>query len=94
METIKGQVGRQMADDALEVVGKLESISDRIILKPAIFDITGLGERSLKDLELAGRFPKRLRIGRRRVGWRLSEVASWMTTLEQAPISEDKSEGE
>lgn len=36
-------------------------------------------------LEGAGRFPRRIKVGQRRVGWRLREVLAWLQSLPQAP---------
>jgi prophage regulatory protein len=40
--------------------------------------MTGLGKTTIYGLEAAHRFPKRIRIGCRTVGWVEGEVASWV----------------
>ena len=37
-----------------------------------------LGRTPVKKLEAAGEFPRRIRLGRSRVGWSLQEVLIWM----------------
>lgn len=53
---------------------------DKILRKPDVEEITGLTERSIRDLEAAGDFPPRILINPkgRSVGWLASEVQIWL----------------
>jgi len=51
---------------------------DQIISKPALSEIVGLSVSQLTRLEKEDRFPKRIHIGKRRVGWSLKEVVAWI----------------
>ena len=54
---------------------------DTILRAPDVEKATGLTERSLRIMEAEGTFPKRFTLnptGGRAVGWRASEVQSWI----------------
>ena len=53
---------------------------DRILRKPDIEQLTGYTERTIRDMERAGTFPRRfpLNPGGRAVGWLESEVSDWL----------------
>jgi prophage regulatory protein len=53
---------------------------DRIIRLPEVKEITGASETSIWRWERQAKFPKRIKIGARMVGWRLSEVNNWLDT--------------
>ena len=55
-------------------------ILDRILRKPVVLEITGLGETQLDAAEARGEFPRRVRPteGGRAVGWLESEVRAWL----------------
>lgn len=54
--------------------------SDRVLRKPDVEEITGLTERTLRDMERAGTFPRRFFINPygRVVGWKESEIQAWI----------------
>ncbi|PSU04733.1 hypothetical protein C9I92_23240 [Photobacterium ganghwense] len=54
------------------------SIQDRVIREAERLQITSISRSQAYQLEKQGRFPKRLRLGSRSVGWRLSEIMSWV----------------
>lgn len=55
---------------------------DRIVRWPEVHDFTGLGKRTVDELEARGLFPKRRSIAPRATGWIASEVEAWFRNLE------------
>ena len=54
-------------------------MDDRSILrKPDLRALTGLSDSTVRRLEQASEFPKRIQLAARSVGWRSSEVAAWL----------------
>jgi prophage regulatory protein len=49
-----------------------------IIRLPLVCKMTGLGKTTIYELELTNRFPKRIKIGIRAVGWLNAEVKEWL----------------
>lgn len=56
----------------------MTSAIPRIITKKELRLIVPYTPQHIARLEKAGRFPKRIRIGERRVGWRLSDIEAWL----------------
>jgi prophage regulatory protein len=50
----------------------------RILRLPQVSSITGLGRTMIYQMEAEKRFPKRVRIGTRAVGWIEGEVRAWL----------------
>ena len=53
-------------------------MSLRIITKKELRAIVPYSPQHILRLETTGKFPRRIRIGERRVGWRLSDVLAWI----------------
>lgn len=51
---------------------------ERIIREAERLRITSISRCQAYQLEKRGLFPKRLRLGNRSVGWRLSEIMNWI----------------
>lgn len=55
---------------------------DRIVRKPDLPKLVGVTERTVREWEKEGRFPRRFTISPnghgRAVGWRLSEIEAWI----------------
>ncbi len=49
----------------------------RVLRLPQVLAVTGLGRSMIYQMEAEGRFPPRVRIGARAVGWVESEVQEW-----------------
>jgi prophage regulatory protein len=62
-------------------------VLDRIVGKSEVSKIIGLKSAAIDSLEKAGGFPRRLKIGNRRIGWRLSDVIEWLASLEEVEAS-------
>jgi len=54
--------------------------TDRIIRLPEVKDITGASASSIWRWEREEDFPKRIKIGARMVGWRMSEIMRWIAS--------------
>jgi len=52
----------------------------QILRLPQVCKVTGLGRSMIYQLEAERRFPHRVRIGLRAVGWVESEVQAWLAT--------------
>lgn len=63
----------------------LDNIPDRIIRAKEVVKMTGLSRTTIWRLEKKGTFPKRVSLGAGSVGWRFSEVQSWMQQREEVP---------
>jgi prophage regulatory protein len=50
----------------------------QILRLPQVCKVTGLGRSMIYQLEAEQRFPHRVRIGLRAVGWVESEVQAWL----------------
>jgi len=52
----------------------------QILRLPQVCKVTGLGRSMIYQLEAERRFPSRVRIGMRAVGWVESEVQHWLAS--------------
>lgn len=53
-------------------------MSTAILRKPEVRRVTGLSDATIRRLELAGKFPKRLQLSPMAVGWSEREVMAWI----------------
>ena len=58
------------------------SRSDRLLNKWAVEERTSLDITTIYRKMKAGTFPQPVRVGRRRVAWRESDIAAWQAGLE------------
>jgi len=56
-----------------------------IIRKSQIKKITGLSPRHIDRLEKAGKFPSRLQLGPKSVGWYENEITDWLNNRLRGP---------
>ncbi|HFW3182511.1 TPA: helix-turn-helix transcriptional regulator [Salmonella enterica subsp. enterica serovar Java] len=63
-----------MTKDELELMPDIE----RMVRDSECEWLTGLHRRTLCDMGKRGEFPKRLHLGPKSIGWRLSEVQAWI----------------
>ncbi|KTT76155.1 helix-turn-helix transcriptional regulator [Sphingomonas endophytica] len=56
-----------------------ETHSNRILRRPEVERIVGLGRSSIYRLISEGLFPRPIAIGRRAVGWTLSSIEEWLS---------------
>jgi prophage regulatory protein len=50
----------------------------RMLRRPAVLDKTGFSDAALDRAEQLSRFPKRVKLGLRAVGWVEAEVDKWL----------------
>lgn len=53
-------------------------MSDRIFKLPETLSVTGLGRTSVYEAIKAEQFPQPVRLGKRAVGWRESDLIAWI----------------
>ncbi len=53
--------------------------ADRIIRLSDVIEMVSVSRSHIDRLERKGSFPRRLKLGLRRVGWRESEVMAWIS---------------
>lgn len=56
---------------------------DQILSRTEVREITPASDMTLWRWEQAGLFPKRIKLGKRRIGWSLSEVQDWIEARKQ-----------
>ena len=54
---------------------------DRIILEKETKNLTGLSKSTRLRLEKLGKFPRRLKLSKNRIGWKLSALQKWIEEL-------------
>jgi prophage regulatory protein len=59
----------------------------RIITKKELRELVPYTPQHIHRLEKAGRFPKRLQLGPNRVGWRLTDIETWINGRQPAVSS-------
>ena len=59
-------------------------MSDKLHRRPAVEEITGLSRSTIYALMDDGEFPRPVRIGRRAVAWRDSDLTAWLASRETA----------
>ncbi len=65
----------------------MSSSLPRIITKKELLEIVPYSAQHILRLEKKGSFPRRIVIGPRRVGWRLSDVERWLGERMEAGAS-------
>ena len=51
---------------------------ERILRKPELLEMLGLGWSTVNEMIIKRNFPPAIRIGPRAIGWRESEILSWI----------------
>jgi prophage regulatory protein len=57
-------------------------MSDRIIRRPEVERMTGLSRSTIYDWMARKTFPAPVRLGKRTIGWRISDVDAWIAERE------------
>jgi prophage regulatory protein len=65
-----------------------------ILRKPEVVRLTGLSAATIRRLELAGKFPKRIQLSTQAVGWIGREVDGWVDDRAAARIDPQAGAGE
>lgn len=58
--------------------------ADKLHRRPVVEEITGLSRSTIYAMMDEGDFPRPVRIGRRAVAWRDSDLNAWLTSRETA----------
>jgi prophage regulatory protein len=58
----------------------------RIITRKELRLIVPYSPQHILRLEKRGKFPKRVQIGSRRVGWYVAEVEAWLSSRSRGPL--------
>lgn len=53
-------------------------MAQRILRRPEVENRTGLSRSTIYAMMADGTFPKPIRLGKRAVGWRDSDIAAWL----------------
>ena len=56
-------------------------IDSRVLLKPEVLARVRMSDSTLARLEAKGLFPRRIKLGLRKVGWKISDVEAWEQSL-------------
>ena len=64
-------------------------MSERIHRLPSALNITGLCRTSLYNALASREFPEPVRLGKRAVGWRESELMSWIASRQKRNDAEN-----
>jgi prophage regulatory protein len=54
--------------------------NERALRLRQVSHLTGLGRSMIYQMQAEGRFPRRIKLGERAVGWLESEVRDWLAT--------------
>ena len=77
---MKSETNKQFAFN-LESPAKLRRDPDERALRlRQVCQLTGLGRSMIYQMQAEGRFPQRIKLGERAVGWLESEVRDWLAT--------------
>jgi prophage regulatory protein len=55
-----------------------------ILRRPAVEQTTGLSRSTLYAMMAEDAFPKPVKLGKRAVGWRASDISAWLESREKA----------
>ena len=58
----------------------LRDPNERALRLRQVSQLTGLGRSMIYQMQAEGRFPQRIKLGERAVGWLESEVRAWLAT--------------
>jgi prophage regulatory protein len=58
----------------------LRDPNERALRLRQVTELTGLGRSMIYQMQAEGRFPQRIKLGERAVGWLESEVRAWLAT--------------
>ena len=66
-----------------------ESSEFVVIREPELLRIVPLDRVTIWRYEQSGRFPKRIKLGGRAIGWKLADVLAWIDSCQGRSISPD-----
>jgi prophage regulatory protein len=77
---MKSKSENQFAFNLEPRVKLLRDPNERALRLRQVSQLTGLGRSMIYQLQAEGRFPQRIKLGERAVGWLESEVRDWLAT--------------
>ena len=77
---MKSKSKNQFAFNLERPVKLLRDPNERALRLRQVSQLTGLGRSMIYQMQAEGRFPQRIELGERAVGWLESEVRDWLAT--------------
>jgi prophage regulatory protein len=77
---MKGESKNQYGFNLEPPVKLLRDPNERALRLRQVTQLTGLGRSMIYQMQAEGRFPQRIKLGERAVGWLESEVRDWLAT--------------
>ena len=77
---MKSTSKNQIAFNLEPPVKLLRDPNERALRLRQVSQLTGLGRSMIYQMQAEGRFPQRIKLGERAVGWLESEVRDWLAT--------------
>ena len=77
---MKGKSKNQISFNLEPPVRLLRDPNERALRLRQVSQLTGLGRSMIYQMQAEGRFPQRIKLGERAVGWLESEVRDWLAT--------------
>ena len=77
---MKSTSKNQFAFDLERPVKLVRDPNERALRLRQVSQLTGLGRSMIYQMQAEGRFPQRIKLGERAVGWLESEVRGWLAT--------------
>ena len=66
--------------------------NERLLRRNQVVEMTGLSYSSIYRAERNGTFPKRIRIGKQAVAWKLSEIQEWIRNRDTVDFAQQGDE--
>jgi prophage regulatory protein len=77
---MKSKSKNQLAFNLEPSAKPLRDPNERALRLRQVSQLTGLGRSMIYQMQAEGRFPQRIKLGERAVGWLESEVRNWLAT--------------
>jgi prophage regulatory protein len=77
---VKSESKNQLAFNLEPSVRLERDPNERALRLRQVCHLTGLGRSMIYQMQAEGRFPQRIKLGERAVGWLESEVRDWLAT--------------
>ncbi|MGC1387871.1 MAG: AlpA family transcriptional regulator [Steroidobacteraceae bacterium] len=77
---MKSESKNQFALNLEPSARRLRDPNERALRLRQVCQFTGLGRSMIYQMQAEGRFPRRIKLGERAVGWLESEVRDWLAT--------------
>jgi prophage regulatory protein len=77
---MKSETNKQIAFKLEPPANLRRDSNERALRLRQVSQLTGLGRSMIYQMQAEGRFPQRIKLGERAVGWLESEVRDWLAT--------------